>query len=82
MISCLGPSTSVAVGSGAERQRYGQAERSWSYKEWLRAGFCPDLTDLPEREYHASNTSGAHSRPGTRSLALVLCDTQTAESSR
>lgn len=82
MISCRGPSTSGAADSGVRMQRYMQAERSWSYKGWLRAGFCPDSTDPPEREYHAGNTSGAQNRLGTHSRALVLCDTQTAEPSR
>lgn len=80
--SCLGPSTSGAAGSGAGRQREGWAEHSWSCKVWLPAGFCPDWADLAERECHAGNTTAAHSRSGTHSLTLVLCDTQMVEPSR
>lgn len=79
MKSCLGPSTSGAAGSGAKMRGYGQTDRSWSYTGWLPAGFFPDWTGPPGWEYHAGNTSGAHSRPGTHSLGLVPCDTQMAE---
>lgn len=81
MWSCLVPSTSGAVGSGVER-RSGQVEHSWSYTEWLLTGFCPGWRDLAERKCREDNTSGAHNRPGTHSPALVLCDTQLAESYR
>lgn len=82
MISSVGPGTSDAAGSGAKWQRYVQAEHSWIYKWWFPVVFCPDMTDLPEREDHEGNTSGAHSRPGTHILTLVFCDTQRAEPSR
>lgn len=82
MINYPGPSTSGAAGSGAERQRYGQAEHSWSYKWTHPAGFCPDWIDPTARGYRAGSTSEAHSRPGTRSQALVLGGTLAAETNR
>lgn len=82
MISSPGPSTSGAAGSGAKRQRYGQAERSWSYKWAHPSGFCPDWIDPTGRGCRAGSTSEAHSRPGRRSLALALGGTLVAETDR
>lgn len=82
MISSPGPSTSAAAGSGAERQRYGQAGRSWSYKWAHPSGFCPDRIDPTGRGCRASSTSEAHSRPGSRSLAPAPGGTLAAETGR
>lgn len=76
------PRISGSAGSGAVKQKYELAGHSWSYRAWLPAGFCPDWADLAESECRAGNTSGARSRLGTHSLALVLCETQVAGSSR
>lgn len=77
-----GPRTSGSAGSGAGKQKYEPAEHSWSYKVWCPAGFCPDWEDLAANECHEGSTSEAHSRLGTHSPALVLCETLVAESSR
>lgn len=74
VISSVGPGTSDAAGSGAKWQRYGQPEHSWIYKWVFPAAFCPEMTDLSEQEDHEGNTSGAHSRPGTHILTLVLAE--------
>lgn len=83
MVSSPRPSTSEAAGSGAEEQRCGQAERSWCYKWTHPAGFCPDWIAPTGRGSRAGSTFGAHSRFGTRSLALGLGGTLTlAETNR
>lgn len=82
MVNSPSPSTSEAAGSGAEAQRCGQAERSWSYKWTHPAGFCPDWIDPAGRGSRAGSTSGVHSRLGTRSLALGLGGTPAAETNR